>query len=336
MDREKSLRRPFGFVSFSSEKTAEEVLRQQRHSVNGASIEVRPAKPRPSEQQQMQMQQQYQYGEYILPHHHHNTLISSISAPTMTHQSIMNVHPNQSSYYTHTSNNNNYPGQIDQWSQGANNGGSYWSTANNDIRNNNNNNSISQWSTGSNGGLSSVSGNNSVYGTLGNSASSSSSVYQQQNQGQSMYNPSGINQQGQYTHSNYSNHLQPSYGISSSQSTGNMYGGAYPSASQLIPSNDIQSSSSSWSQYAAAAAAANLANGGNQTNYDPNMYYAPYYANLFAQQYYPQQQQQQQQQQQAAANPSQAQIPIEQTISPNGYPTSSNGGLDKNYQHLSR
>jgi RNA recognition motif-containing protein len=110
MDREKSVRRPFGFVSFSSEKTAEEVLRQQRHTVNGASIEVRPAKPRPHEQQQLQMQQQYQYGEYILPHPHHNTLIS---APTMAHQSMINVHSNQNSYYTH--NNNNYPGQVNQF-----------------------------------------------------------------------------------------------------------------------------------------------------------------------------------------------------------------------------
>jgi hypothetical protein len=329
MDREKSVRRPFGFVSFSSEKTAEEVLRQQRHLVNGASIEVRPAKPRPHEQQQLQMQQQYQYGEYILPHHHHNTLIS---APTMTHRSMMNVHSNQNSYYTH--NNNNYSGQIDQWSQGANNGGSYWSTANSDIRNNNNNNnSISQWSTGSNAGLSSVSGNNSVYGTLGNSVSSSSSVYQQPNQGQSIYNPNGINQQGQYPHSNYSN-LQSSYGISSSQSTGNIYGGAYPSSSQIITPNDLQSSPS-WNQYAT-----NLPNGGNQTAYDPNMYYAPYYANLFAQQYYqpppPPQQQQQPPPQQQGVNQSQGQVPIEQTISPNGYPTSSNGGLEKNYQHISR
>ncbi|CAF2394653.1 unnamed protein product [Rotaria sp. Silwood2] len=323
MDREKSVRRPFGFVSFSSEKTAEEVLRQQRHSVNGASIEVRPAKPRPHEQQQLQMQQQYQYGEYILPHHH-NSLISSISAPTMTHQPIMNVHANQNSYYTHATNNNNYAGQVDQWSQGANNGVPYWSTANSDIRNNNNNNnSIPQWSTGRNGGLSSVNSNNSVYGTLGNSVSSSSSVYQQ-NQGQTMYNPNGINQQGQYPHSNYSNHLQSSYGISSSQSTGNIYGSGYPSSSSLIQPNDIQSSSPSWNQYASA----NLGNGGgNQTNYDPNMYYAPYYANLFAQQYYPQQQ---------AVSQTQVQIPMEQTISPNGFPTPSNGGLDKNYQQLSR
>ena len=112
MDREKSVRRPFGFVSFSSEKTAEEVLRQQRHSINGASIEVRPAKPRPHEQQQqqqLQMQQQYQYGDYILPHHHHPHN-AFISAPTMTHQQMINVHSNQNSYYTH--NNNNYAGQV--------------------------------------------------------------------------------------------------------------------------------------------------------------------------------------------------------------------------------
>jgi RNA recognition motif-containing protein len=111
MDREKSVRRPFGFVSFSSEKTAEEVLRQQRHSVHGASIEVRPAKPRPHEQQQMQMQQQYQYGEYILPHHH-NPILSSITAPTMTQQAIMGIHANQNSYYTQQGNNNNYGGQV--------------------------------------------------------------------------------------------------------------------------------------------------------------------------------------------------------------------------------
>ena len=60
------------------------------------------------------------------------------------------------------------------------------------------------------------------------------------------------------------------------------------------------------------------------------MYYASYYPNVFAQQYYPQQQQQQ------VANQSQSQNPIDQTVSPNGYPTSSNGGLDKNYQHISR
>jgi hypothetical protein len=55
------------------------------------------------------MQQQYQYGDYILPHHHqsHSTFIS---APTMAHQSMINVHSNQSSYYTH--NNNNYAGQV--------------------------------------------------------------------------------------------------------------------------------------------------------------------------------------------------------------------------------
>ncbi|CAF2401323.1 unnamed protein product [Rotaria sp. Silwood2] len=57
MNRERSVCRPLGFVSFSSEKTAEEVLRQQCHIVNGASIEVRSTKPHPYEQQQLQMQQ---------------------------------------------------------------------------------------------------------------------------------------------------------------------------------------------------------------------------------------------------------------------------------------
>ena len=92
MDRGRSVRRPFGFVSFSSEKTAEEVLRQQRHSINGTSIEVRPAKPRPNEHQHQfhlpQQQQQYSYGEYFLP------------PPP---QSMINFHPN--SYYTQTMNN---------------------------------------------------------------------------------------------------------------------------------------------------------------------------------------------------------------------------------------
>ena len=119
MDREKSVRRPFGFVSFSSEKTAEEVLRQQRHSVNGASIEVRPAKPRPNEQQHIQIQQHYPYGEYISPphshlpshhRHHQNPLIQSISAPHIAHPAIMNAHINQNSYYT--GNSNSYVGQV--------------------------------------------------------------------------------------------------------------------------------------------------------------------------------------------------------------------------------
>ncbi|CAF4697770.1 unnamed protein product, partial [Rotaria sp. Silwood2] len=79
---------------------------------NDASIEVRPAKSHSYEQQRLQMQQQYQYEEYVLLHsHHHNPLVSSVSVPTMTHQSIIALHSNRNSYYTHISNNNNYPGQ---------------------------------------------------------------------------------------------------------------------------------------------------------------------------------------------------------------------------------
>ena len=86
-----------------------------------------------------------------------------------------------------------------------------------------------------------------------------------------------------------------------------------------MPPNDIQSPSAPWNQYLPA-------NSNNQINYDSNVYYTSYYPNMFAQQYYSQQ----------LPNQNQAQMPIEQTASPNGFPTSSNGGLDKSYQHLSR
>jgi hypothetical protein len=162
-----------------------------------------------------------------------------------------------------------------------------------------------------------------------------------------MYNPNGIAQQGSYAPSTYTAHLS---------SPGNIYGTGYTSSSSaaaaaMIPSNEISSSSSSasWNQYSTAN---NLANGATTAAYDPNMYYAPYYANLFAQQYYPQQQ---------TMSQSQAPGPIDQSISPGGLATSSNGtgsvaaaaavpasggsgggaltgggGTEKNYPHLSR
>ena len=199
-------------------------------------------------------------------------------------------------------------------------------------------------------GSSSISGNHHIFVPLGNSMSSSTSLYQPSHQA-SMYNPNGIAQQGSYAPSTYSAHLS---------STGNIYGTGYTSSSAaaaaaaaMIPSNEIPSSSSpaSWNQYAAAN---NLANGATAAAYDPNMYFAPYYANLFAQQYYPQQQ---------TMSQSQAPGPIDQTISPGGLVTSSNGtgsaptgaaavipangggsavssgggvGTEKNYPHLSR
>ena len=106
MDRGKNARRPFGFVSFLSEKTAEEVLRQQRHSINGISIEVRPAKPRPHEQQQQhqQVQQQqyqnpqsYSYGEYVL-----------------SPQTNSMIHQHQNSFYPQIIQQQNYSGQVIQ------------------------------------------------------------------------------------------------------------------------------------------------------------------------------------------------------------------------------
>jgi hypothetical protein len=48
----------------------------------------------------------------LLPEHHSNTLISSISAPTMTHPSMMTIDSNQDSFYASTPNNNNSSGQV--------------------------------------------------------------------------------------------------------------------------------------------------------------------------------------------------------------------------------
>ena len=105
-----------------------------------------------------------------------------------------------------------------------------------------------------------------------------------------------------------------------------MYAGGYPSSSAMMPSTDLQTSS--WNPYAAVATASNIGNTTHQVNYDPNMYYASYYPDMFTQQYYPAQQQ--------AASQSQAQLPVDQTVSPNGFPPSSTGGVDKNYPHVSR
>ncbi|CAF4030772.1 unnamed protein product [Adineta steineri] len=54
MNHEANVRRPYGFVLFSSEKPAEEILRQQRHLVNGVLIEVRPDKSCAPERHQSQ------------------------------------------------------------------------------------------------------------------------------------------------------------------------------------------------------------------------------------------------------------------------------------------
>ncbi len=58
------------------------------------------------------MQQQYEYEEYRSRQHRHNTLISSISTPTIVHASMMTIHADENSSYAPTPNNNNYCGQV--------------------------------------------------------------------------------------------------------------------------------------------------------------------------------------------------------------------------------
>jgi len=173
-----------------------------------------------------------------------------------------------------------------------------------------------------------MSGNRGVYGTSDNPASSSSlPSFYRQNQGQSMYNPNGLNQQGAYPHSNYPNHLRSPYGLLSSQPNENVYENHNLPLLPTISRNDNPSSSSPGNQYAPA----NPANDPNQTNYDPNMNYHRDNPNLLTPQYYPQQQPTA-----SAVDRPQTQIPIDQTISPNGFTPSSDGGLKENYEHMPR
>lgn len=239
MDRGKNARRPFGFVSFLSEKTAEEVLRQQRHSINGISIEVRPAKPRPHEQQQQhqQVQQQqyqnpqsYSYGEYVL-----------------SPQTNSMIHQHQNSFYPQIIQQQNYSGQIaDQWSH----------TGNNHLN--------THWPNGNNQGLSSMNANANLYGSIGNSSSSPSSIYQHN----TVYNPNGTNPQISYSLAN------------SHQSNNHLYSSGYS-----VATNDFQNSSAatastpSWNQFNPLLNGTTTTTATNQ--YDPNVYYtSSYYPNI--------------------------------------------------------
>lgn len=64
-DKEKNERRPFCFISFSSEQVAQEVLRLQRHTIGEITVDVKPAKPKTlNNQQQQQQLQQHMYDPY--------------------------------------------------------------------------------------------------------------------------------------------------------------------------------------------------------------------------------------------------------------------------------
>lgn len=143
--------------------------------------------------------------------------------------------------------------------------------------------------------------------TLGNSIPSSSTVYHP-------------NVASAYSASNYSSSIRPSYNLSPSQSSANIYAAGYPPSLAILPPNDLQSSS--WNPYAAMPTAGNLANGTHPMNYDPNVYYAPYYGDMYGQPYYP------------------AQPAAEQNLSPNGFApstaTTTNAAAEKTYQPVSR
>lgn len=62
-DKEKNERRPFCFISFQNEQSAQEVLRLQKHTIGDVTVDVKRAKPK-TMNNQGQQQQQHLYDPY--------------------------------------------------------------------------------------------------------------------------------------------------------------------------------------------------------------------------------------------------------------------------------
>jgi RNA recognition motif-containing protein len=62
-DKEKNERRPFCFISFQNEHSAQEVLRLQRHTIGDITVDVKRAKPKTLNNQQQQQQMYDPYGQ---------------------------------------------------------------------------------------------------------------------------------------------------------------------------------------------------------------------------------------------------------------------------------
>lgn len=356
MDRNKSARRSFGFVSFSSEKTAEEVLRQQRHSINGISIEVRPAKPRPHEQQQyhyqaqqhsihgnryqQQAQQQqslndyqsYSAGrssvdDYLVPQHA-TTFMSNVGLTTVPGQTMINLPSNINPFYTSAVNNHPFGAQmIDQYGQLTNQSLSFWTNPPTDSRNNNHPNGNTQWSTGTNGNLATITNNSHFYNSVSN-GTAPPTIYQGNVQA-SIFNPTSLSHQIGYPSNSYSNSVAPTYHVaSSSQTMGNVYPAGYASSSMTTGSSDQPTNSpsstttTSWNPYNPVTQVLN----GTASNFDhSNIYYSPpFYSNIYPSQFY-----QTGQQQTTMINQSQSALANDQSAS-------SNGAHEKSFQNHSR
>jgi RNA recognition motif-containing protein len=67
-DKEKNERRPFCFISFQNEQSAQEVLRLQKHTIGDVTVDVKRAKPKTLNNQAQQHQQQIydSYGQQSL------------------------------------------------------------------------------------------------------------------------------------------------------------------------------------------------------------------------------------------------------------------------------
>jgi len=66
MIKKKNERRPFCFISFQNEQSAQEVLRLQRHTIGDITVDVKRAKPKTLNNQQQQQQMYDPYGQQSL------------------------------------------------------------------------------------------------------------------------------------------------------------------------------------------------------------------------------------------------------------------------------
>lgn len=85
MDKVKQKRRPFCFILFENEQSAEEVLKQPRHNLAGKLIDCKRANPKSTENNQQ------------------NNNAASGMQPSMAHYNIPGMNPNPYQYQQRTS-----------------------------------------------------------------------------------------------------------------------------------------------------------------------------------------------------------------------------------------
>ncbi|CAF1100262.1 unnamed protein product [Rotaria sordida] len=108
-DKEKNERRPFCFISFQNEQSAQEVLRLQRHTIGDITVDVKRAKPKTLNNNQHQQQIYDPYGQQNI-YTNYGTGVSSYG---------VNAYPTVDPYATWNNYSYNQPGNPGTYSYGG-------------------------------------------------------------------------------------------------------------------------------------------------------------------------------------------------------------------------